>query len=88
MEHNLIVDVLGWAGAVMLLSAYGLVSLKKLEGDSVPYQLLNLAGGGLLIVNTVYYGSYPSSTVNIVWSLIAILTLSKRWLPGKRTANS
>ena len=55
MEHNLIVDILGWAGAVMLLSAYGLVSLKKLEGDSVPYQLLNLAGGGLLIVNTVYY---------------------------------
>jgi len=88
MEHNLIVDVLGWAGAAMLLSAYGLVSAKRLEGDSVPYQLLNLAGGALLIVNTIYYGSYPSSTVNMVWSLIAILTLSRRWRPGKSSANS
>ena len=84
MEHNLIVDILGWAGAVTLLSAYGLVSTKKLEGDSAPYQLLNLAGGLFLIVNTVYYGAYPSSAVNLIWSLIAILTLSRRWWAGKR----
>jgi len=88
VEHNLIVDILGWAGAAALLSAYGLVSIKKLEGDSVPYQLLNLAGGLLLIVNTIYYGAYPSSGVNIVWSLIAILTLSRNWWAGKRQAGS
>ena len=87
MEHSLIVDILGWAGAAMLLSGYGLVSLKKLEGDSVHYQLLNLAGGALLIVNTLYYGSYPSSGVNIVWSLIAILSLSRRLWGGKRPAS-
>ncbi len=86
MEHNLVVDIIGWAGAVVLLSAYGLVSTKKLEGDSVPYQLLNLAGGLLLIVNTVYYGAYPSSTVNLIWSLIAILTLGRGWWAGRRTA--
>jgi len=87
VEHSLIVDILGWAGAATLLSAYGLVSIKKLEGDSVPYQLLNLVGGGFLIVNTVFYGAYPSSGVNIVWSLIAVLTLTKRWWPGKRPAD-
>jgi hypothetical protein len=86
MEHNLIVDILGWVGAVTLLSAYGLVSIKKLEGDSVPYQLLNLAGGLCLIVNTVYYGAYPSSGVNLIWSLIAILALSKSWWAAKRPA--
>ena len=86
MEHNLIVDILGWAGAVTLLSAYGLVSLRKLEGDSVPYQLLNLAGGLLLIINTVYYGAYPSSTVNGIWSLIAIFTLTRSWRVAKRPA--
>lgn len=87
MDHNLIVDMLGWLGAVILLSAYGLVSIRKLEGDSVPYQLLNLAGGLFLIVNTVYYGAYPSSTVNLVWSLIAILTLSRRWWAAKPPAS-
>jgi hypothetical protein len=87
LDHNLIVDILGWAGAVILLSAYGLVSVRKLEGDSVPYQLLNLAGGLFLIVNTVYYGAYPSSGVNLVWSMIAILALSKRWWAAKRPAD-
>jgi hypothetical protein len=87
VNHNLIVDILGWAGAVILLSAYGLVSVRKLEGDSVPYQLLNLAGGLFLIVNTVYYGAYPSSGVNLVWSMIAILALSKRWWAAKRPAD-
>lgn len=86
MEHNLIIDILGWVGAVALLSAYGLVSMKKLEGDSIPYQLLNLAGGLFLIVNTVYYGAYPSSGVNLVWSLIAILALSRKWRSAKQPA--
>jgi len=76
MEHNLLVDVIGWLGAVALLAAYGLVSAKKLEGNSIQYQVLNLLGGGFLIVNSFYYGAYPSVGVNVVWIAIAILTLA------------
>ncbi|MBN1658639.1 MAG: hypothetical protein JXA93_09575 [Anaerolineae bacterium] len=75
MEHNLAVDVLGWVGAAALLSAYGLVSTKRLDGDSVRYQGLNLAGAGLLIVNSLYYGAYPSVGVNAVWIGIGLLAL-------------
>lgn len=71
-----VVDLVGWAGALVLLTAYALVSLKKLEGDAVSYQLLNLFGGAFLIVNTLYYGAYPSSLVNLVWVAIAVLTIS------------
>jgi hypothetical protein len=80
MEHNLLIDVTGWAGAIALLAAYGLVSARKLEGDSIRYQVLNLLGGGLLILNSFYYGAYPSVGVNVVWIAIAILTL----LGGRR----
>ncbi|MEJ2208509.1 MAG: hypothetical protein P8129_05660 [Anaerolineae bacterium] len=76
MEHNLPIDVAGWLGAVALLSAYALVSAKKLEGDSLRYQALNLLGGGLLIVNSFYYGAYPSVGVNVIWIVIAIVTLA------------
>jgi hypothetical protein len=75
VEHNLLIDVTGWVGATALLAAYGLVSSKRLEGNSVRYQLLNLLGGGLLIVNSFYYGAYPSVGVNVVWIAIAIVTL-------------
>lgn len=78
MKPQLIVDILGWIGAVCLLLAYFLVSRKKLAGDSLNYQLLNLAGGGLLTINSLYYGAFPSVAVNLVWIGIALFTLSKR----------
>jgi hypothetical protein len=75
MNGYLLIDVLGWTGVASLLIAYGLVSYKKLEGDSTAYQLLNLLGSALLIMNSLYYGAYPSVGVNIAWIGIAILTL-------------
>lgn len=62
----------------MLLIAYGLVSAKKVEGDSLGYQLMNLAGGALLILNSGYYGAYPSVGVNVVWVGVAALTLLRK----------
>lgn len=58
---SLWVDGLGWVGATLLLIAYALVSLRGYRGTSAPFQLLNLAGSALLIVNSAYYGAYPSA---------------------------
>lgn len=71
------VDLLGWVGAIILLTAYALVSLKRLEGNSTLYQILNLIGGACLIVNTFAYGAYPSTAVNLVWIGIAVITLAR-----------
>lgn len=70
-----LIDILGWSGAAGLLIAYGLVSTKRLQGDSLLYQFLNLAGSALLIVNSFYYGALPSVGVNTIWIAIAIITL-------------
>ena len=75
MTVPLLMDLIGWIGAALVLSAYFLVSTKRLNGDSGPFQWLNLAGGIGLLINTLYYRAYPSSLVNIVWILIAGLTL-------------
>jgi len=74
---DLLSDILGWVGATLLLGAYVLVSSKRLEGDSLAYQLLNLAGSGLLIVNSAHYGAYPSVGVNVVWIGIAVFTIAR-----------
>ena len=70
---KLAVDLVGWLGAGLLLLAYGLVSFKKLRADSGYYQLLNIVGSCLLIVNTIYYHAYPSALVNLIWIIIALL---------------
>ena len=75
MSTHFLIDVIGWAGAVALLAAYGLVSAKRLDGDSLMFQLLNLIGAIFLIVNTAYYGAFPSTFVNVVWIGIALVTI-------------
>ncbi len=72
---QLLIDVLGWIGSIEVIAAYGLNSYQKIKSDSVLFQVLNLTGGVFLIINTVYYGAYPSTFINVVWVLIAIPAL-------------
>jgi hypothetical protein len=73
------VDVLGWVGTVLYLIAYALVSIKKVEGDSLLYQGMNIVAGVLLIVNTFYWRAYPSLGLNVAWIGIALLTLGRKY---------
>ncbi len=75
-----VIDLIGWLGALVLLTAYAAVSARKMQGDAPVYQALNLIGGTCLIVNTAFYGSYPSTVVNLVWIGVAVLTLARKRL--------
>jgi hypothetical protein len=74
-----LINILGWAGTILYLIAYGLVSAKKVEGDSWAYQGLNLIAGTFLIINTLYLRAYPSAGLNIAWVGIAFLTLGRKF---------
>ena len=78
MSNYVWFDAIGWVGAVALLVAYAMVSHKKLEGDSATYQLLNIGGSLLLAANTIFYGSYPSTFVNLIWAGIAVFSIAAR----------
>lgn len=69
------IDVIGWIGAALLLTAYGLVSSERWRGRSFRFQLCNAVGSVCLIANTAYYGAYPSMAVNVVWVVIALYAL-------------
>lgn len=71
------IDALGWIGSLLLIIAYYQNSRNKINAQSTIYQLLNAAGSILLIINTLYYGAYPSSVVNLVWVFIGIHYLIK-----------
>lgn len=80
---QMLVDVLGWLGAILFLLAYALVSLKKVEGDSLFYQGMNIIAGVFLIVNTVYWKAYPSAALNFAWIGVAVFTLGRKRLAQK-----
>jgi hypothetical protein len=88
MDTQLFIDIIGWAGAFFLLLAYTLVSRKRLQGDSISFQSLNVLGSLLLIANSFYYGAFPSVAVNAIWILIAMIFLSKKLMSNRKTSVS
>jgi hypothetical protein len=73
---TLLLNILGWSGTALLLLAYFLVSSRRIEGDSVAYQVMNILGAAMLITNSAYFGAYPSVGVNVAWIFIALFTLA------------
>ena len=72
-----VVDILGWIGSIAILSAFGLNSFQKIKSDALAFQLLNLVGGALLIINSVAHEAYPFTLINSVWVVISIAALTK-----------
>ena len=83
----ILVNVLGWLGAASLLGAYGLVTAGRIVGTGTVFQLLNLAGGGLLMVNSAYYGAWPSVFLNFVWVVIGVVGLVRSRLRRPATVS-
>ena len=71
-----ILNIFGWIGAGLLLFAYWLVSSKRLEGDSTVYQAINIVGSVFVLVNSYYFGAFPSVAISIFWIVIGVYILS------------
>lgn len=74
---ELFINILGWIGSVEVLAAYGLNSYQKIKSDSILFYVLNLTGGLLLIVYSIYKEAFPNAFINIVWVIIAVVALIK-----------
>jgi hypothetical protein len=69
---KVLVEVVGWIGAIMMLSAYVLLTLGRLKSQSPVYHWLNIVSGAGLIVNSGWNGAYPSVCINVVWLIIGL----------------
>lgn len=71
------ITAIGWVGSVAVIAAYALNSMQKLTSNSFTFQLLNLSGAILLIINSVFKEAYPFTFINTVWAVIAIVAIFK-----------
>jgi hypothetical protein len=66
------IEIIGWAAAAMMLSAYVLLTAGKLSSRSALYQWLNVLSGAGFIVNSGWNGAYPSAFINVMWMAIGL----------------
>jgi hypothetical protein len=71
------INVVGWVGMALLVGAYALVTVGKVKGTSLLFQLMNLLGGFLLMLNSAYYGAWPSAGLNVVWVVVGTVGLAR-----------
>ena len=75
-----VIELIGWAGALAVLLAYGLLSAEKVSSRSWSYQLLNIGGAIGLVINSSWNGAIPSAVVNMIWIGIGVYALTaSRW---------
>ncbi|GAA3119296.1 CBU_0592 family membrane protein [Streptosporangium carneum] len=74
---SLFVDLLGWAGAALMLYGYAMVSSSRMAGDGMPYQIVNLVGAIALMINTAYHSAWPSAILNVVWGVIGLVAVTR-----------
>lgn len=69
---SLLMEAVGWLGAVLVLAAYALVSTGRADARSGLYQSLNIGGALGLVTNSAWNGAIPSAVVNVIWIGIGV----------------
>jgi hypothetical protein len=84
---EIIIEILGWIGTFSLISAYALLSFKKIASNSWTYQLLNLCGAICFIINTLAHKAFAPAFLNIVWVFIGAAAIYNM-LSSKSTSDN
>jgi len=71
-------NIIGWIGTIFIVLAYFLVSNNKIKATDVVYQLMNLFGAIGVGINVFYQQAWPSFSLQIIWAIIAIVSLLRR----------
>ena len=71
----MLVEAAGWGGATLILIAYVLLSLGRLDGRSRTFQWMNVVGAAGFVVNSGWHGAIPSAALNLVWLSVGQATL-------------
>ena len=73
---DLLFDIIGWVGMVLILLAYLLLSFNKIK-NGYTYQALNLLASLLMAIGLFPKNAWFSFSLQIIWALIAIITIIK-----------
>lgn len=79
------VEVVGWIGALLILSGYALLTSGRVTAQSPLYQWINVVGAAGFVVSGLANQVYPVAGLNIVWMGIGAVAL---WKIAQRKGSS
>ncbi len=74
---QILIEIVGWTGSVLIIGAYALNLNGKLEANDLRYIWANIIGAVFFMINSYTHGAMPSVVVNIVWIGFAVNSIIK-----------
>jgi hypothetical protein len=78
-------DALGLVGVAMILLAYLLLQLRRIDPVSAAFSSLNAVGAALVLLSLYYDFNLPAAVVEGAWLIISLYGLARAWR-GTRSA--
>ncbi|MBI2482853.1 hypothetical protein HYV74_01585 [Candidatus Uhrbacteria bacterium] len=72
---HVVMEVIGWLGALAVLIAYALVSLQWITSADPRFPMLNGLGALGLAAHAITARDYPIVALNSIWLVIALIAL-------------
>lgn len=70
-------DVIGFAGATVIIAAYFANQQRWLRSEDWRYPLANLVGSALILVSLYFEWNFPSVVIELFWIAISLYGLAR-----------
>jgi len=75
---ELIMQIIGMLGMLLVLLAFTLLKLNKIKHEELFYNLLNLVGSFFLVLSAIYTKGYAFMILNSVWVIFSLVDIFKK----------
>ena len=76
---NWIIDAIGLTGTFLVVLAYYLLQLEKVDPKGFGYNLINLVGAALLLLSLCFNFNLASFVIEVFWIGASLIGLWKYW---------
>lgn len=79
MDNDTLVQIIGWTGVIFYVLAYLLLATGIFKSNGYNFHLFNILGATGLIIDSAHQGDHPNLTVNLIWLIIGIFAIARRY---------
>jgi len=76
-------DLVGNAGVLLIVTAYMMLQLRRLEATELTFSLMNVIGAALIIVSLLYAFNTSAMVMEVFWLAISLVGVA-RWARERR----
>lgn len=78
--ENWMIDAVGMLGTVLVVLAYCLLQLERVDPRGLSYNLINCAGAIFLLFSLCFNFNLASFIIEIFWIIASLIGLRRYWL--------